>query len=173
MNLEAEILKEHSKRQTVRIAAWIGGDRARFKLLMELFLHGDGCLSQRAAWILSHCEENHPELITPWLKQMINKMQEPGVHDAVKRNVVRILQCIDIPPALQGAVTSLCFDYLSSPATPIAVKANAMTVLLNIVERKPDLKHELQMIIEQMFLYVGPALQSRGKKVLRHLARKT
>ena len=41
MNLEAEILREHSKRQSVRIAKWVGSDKRRFKELMVLFLRGD------------------------------------------------------------------------------------------------------------------------------------
>jgi hypothetical protein len=171
MHLEAEILKEHSKRQTVRIARWIGPDKRRFRQLMELLLHGDYIVTQRAAWILTYCYESHPELITPWLPVLLKKMQEPGVHDAVKRNVVRMLSCIDLPKSLLGSVTSLCFDYLNAVDTPIAVRVHSMSVLQRVAEIEPDLKHELQTAIELMLPYVGPALQARGKIVLKQLKR--
>jgi hypothetical protein len=171
MDLEAQILKEHSKRQAVRISRWIGDDKRRFRELMELFLHGEYRITQRSSWIISNCYDHNPHLITPWLPAMLKKMQEPGVHDAVKRNGVRILQCVQIPRSLLGIVASLCFDYLNSVEAPIAVKANSMTILVKIAEREPDLKRELQSAIEQMLPFVGPALRARGRKALKQLER--
>ncbi|MFH1230679.1 MAG: hypothetical protein V1709_04195 [Planctomycetota bacterium] len=169
MDLEAEILREHSKHQAVGIARCIGADRRRFKKLMELFLHGEYRVTQRSAWIVSQCYEQHPCLITPWLPAMLKKMQEPGVHDAVKRNGVRILQCIEIPDSLLGTVVSLCFDYLNSVDAPIAVKAHSMTVLKRIAEREPGLKRELRDSIELMLPYARPAIHARARMVLKRL----
>ena len=171
MDLEAEILKEHSKRQTVRIAQWIGPDKRRFRQLMELLLHGDPVVTQRAAWILSACSDHEPSLVIPWIPGLLKKMQEEGVHNALKRNVVRLLQCVDIPRAQLGPVASICFDYLNSVDAPVAVKANSMTVLQKIAEREPDLTHELQTSIEIMLPHVGAALRARGKMVLKALER--
>ena len=171
MDLEPEILKEHSKRQMVRIAKWVGNDRKRFKQLMDLFLHGEFRVTQRAAWIISECYELNPQLVIPWLPAMIKKMQEPGVHDAVRRHVVRLLQFVEIPPSLLGTVVSLCFDYLGSVESPIAVKACSMTVLVKIAEREPDLKRELQTAITLLLPYVGPALRTRGRMIVKQLER--
>jgi hypothetical protein len=170
MNLEAEILKEHSKRQVVKIGKWIGHDRARFKKLMDLFLHGEYRTTQRSAWLVSYCGEQYPELITPWLPAMLKKMEEPGVHVAVKRNVLRILQDVDIPPELLGTVAKLSFDYLALADSPIAVKAFSMTVLANIAKQEPGIKHELQVMIELMLPYAGPGILSRGRRVLKQLS---
>jgi len=169
MDLENEILKEHSKRQTVRIALWIGDDPKRFKELMELFLHGDYVVTQRAAWIVSECFDRSPQLIPPWLPALLKKMQEPGVHDAVKRNTVRILQFVDIPKRLLGTAVSACFDFLNSPDTPIAVKANAMTVLLHAAEREPGLRRELEASIELQVPSMIPALCARSRIVMKRL----
>lgn len=40
-DLESEILKEHSKRQTMKIVLWVGGDETRFAQLMQQFLFGE------------------------------------------------------------------------------------------------------------------------------------
>ena len=169
MNLEAEILREHSKRQSVRLAQWIGNDSDRFRELMELFLKGEYRVTQRAAWIVSHCALKHPNLIVPWLKKMIRKMQEPGVHEAVPRNVLRIFEEIEIPPDLLGMIATLCFDYLGSGESPIAVKVYSMAILSRICMKEPDLKKELHAVIEQMLPYSGPAIRSRGKRVLKEI----
>ena len=102
VNLEAEILREHSQRQTVRIADWVGSDKQRFRKLMEIFLKGEYRVTQRAAGIVTRCAENHLGLIYPYLGRMIRRMQKPDVHVAVKRNVSRILQLINIQRKLLG-----------------------------------------------------------------------
>jgi hypothetical protein len=171
MNLEAEILREHSKRQSLRIANWIGDDPGRFHELMELFFRGEYRITQRAAWTVCHCASVHPNLIKPWLKKMIRKARESGVHEAVPRNVFRIVEGIEIPSNLLGEVTTMCFDYLISENSPIAVKVYSMAILAKISRREPDLKKELCDVIEHMLPHSGPALQARGKKVLKQIGR--
>ncbi len=166
MNLEAEILREHSKRQATRIAEWVGSDRKRFKQLMGLFLKGEYRVTQRSAWIVNICAEKHPVLIRPYIGKMIRRMQQPDVHDAVRRNVIRILQFVEIPRALLGTVATVCFNYLASPEQPIAVKVFSMTVLGNIARKEPDLKRELLLVIDQQLQYAGAGFRSRAKRVM-------
>ena len=171
MNLESEILKEHSKPQTLKIARWVGTDAKRFAELMELFLRGEYRVTQRAAWIVSQCSEAYPKLIGPWLRPMLKKMREIGVHDAVRRNVVRILQFVEIPRTLMGEVAADCFGFLNDVHTPAAVKAFSMTVLARIAQREPDLKQELELVIRQMLPYGGAAIQARARQVLKELVK--
>ena len=94
-------------------------------------------------------------------------MQEPGVHVAVRRNVIRILQRIDIPEKLVGEVATVCFDYLASPDEPIAVRVFSMTVLANIARKEPDLKNELRLLIELQLLYGSTGFRSRARQVMK------
>lgn len=171
MNLELEILKEHSKRQAVKISKWIGSDETRFAELMKLFLTGEYRVVQRSAWIVSLCAEKHPRLINPWMSKMVKRAAEPNVHDAVKRNVVRVLQFVDIPKKTQGPAANLCFDFLRSVDAPIAVKAFSMTVLANIAAEEPDLKREIALTVEEMLPYGSPGIRAHAKKVLHQLSR--
>jgi hypothetical protein len=133
---------------------------------MEVFLKGEYRLTQRSAWPLALCAEHHPALVKPWLSRMISRMQEPGVHDAVRRNVLRTLQSVDIPSPLLGRVAAACFGYLTSHEAPIAVKVFSMTVLGRISVKKPDLGRELRLVIEQQLPYAGPGFRARAKQVL-------
>jgi hypothetical protein len=169
MDLKSEILKEHSKRQCVRLGDWIGQDKKRFKQLMELFLHDEYRVTQRSAWIVSYCADRHPELITPWLKPMLLKTREPGVHVAVRRNVMRILQNIEIPSSLLGTVITIGFDELETPDSPIAVKAFAMTVLANIARKKPDIIPELRAAVDFATLNATPGIRVRCRRVLKQI----
>ena len=170
MNIDSEILKEHSKRQTVRIGTWIGENRSRLRQLIKIFLHGEYRTTQRAAWIVSYCAEKHPRLIAPWIHAMVKKMQQQGVHIAVKRNVLRVLQDADIPRSHLGTVATICFDELASAGSPIAVRAYAMTVLAQIAKREPDIVHELRGMIEQMLPHAGPGIHARSRMVLKQLS---
>jgi hypothetical protein len=168
-DLESEILKEHSKRQTMKIVSWINGDETRFAQLMQQFLFGEPLIAQRSSWIVSLSIENHPGLIKPWLSKIVKRAGEKNIHDAVKRNVVRALQFVDIPRSLQGRTANLCFYFLQSGGEPVSVKAFSMTVLANIAAQEPDLKQEIKLVIEQMLPYGSAGIQSRGRKVLKQL----
>ncbi|MGB3077327.1 MAG: hypothetical protein WBB36_18515 [Chitinophagales bacterium] len=169
MHLQEEILKEHSKKQTDKIAAWVCKNRVRFNKLMYLFFHGEYRVVQRSAWIVKQVAEQHPEWIRPYLKKMLLYCKQP-VHDAVKRNIMNIMQFIILPENLQGIAATICFDFLAAPDLPVAIRVFSMTVLYNITLQQPDLRHELKAILEEQMEYSKPAFISRGKKVLRQLS---
>jgi hypothetical protein len=170
MNLDEEIFDVRSKVQVLKLVRWVGKDKSRFQQLMKIFLQGKDPLTKKSAWIIGHCAERHPELVTPWLSAMVKKMQEPGAHGAVKRNVVRILQFVDIPRSLQGIVVSICFEFISSEDEPIAVRTFSMTVIDKIAREEPALKKELEFVVRRILPYATPAFRARARKVLRNSA---
>ena len=58
MDLKTEIIKEHSKAQTLKIVHHIGSDQKRFDELVKLILENEKIVTQRAAWVMSNCIEN-------------------------------------------------------------------------------------------------------------------
>jgi hypothetical protein len=169
MNIRNALLKEHSKAQALRIASYIASDASRFKELMTLFLGKEYRVTQRAAWVVSTCIENYPALITPWLKKMLVHLGEAGLHPAVKRNTLRVLQFVNIPKPLQGIAASNCFLLLQSETEPVAVKVFSMTVLGNLCQKEPDLINELRLVIEHQLIRASAGFKSRAKKILRLL----
>src|SRR3954452_12268504 len=122
MNLRDEILAEHSKRQTAKIVEWVRNDPVRFGELMTLFLGDSYRVTQRAGWPLSNCVQQHPELITPYFVQLLKQLERDDVHIAVKRNVVRLLQFVEVPKRFQGCVFDACYRLLDDPHEPVAVR---------------------------------------------------
>ncbi len=167
MNIKDSLLAEHSKKQTDRIVKYIGADAGRFAVLMKLFFAGEYRITQRAAWPMSYCVQNHPELIKPYFKKLLDFLQKPGVHAAVIRNTVRLLQDIDIPEKYHGQVMSICFDYIQDIKTPAAVKAFSLTILQNLSKKYPEILPELKTIIEERWSHETPAFKSRAKKILK------
>ena len=167
MDLEKEILAVRSKEQVVKLVRWVGNDKMRFRQLMEYIFHGEAQLAKKSAWIIGHCAELHPALVSPWIQAIIKALRKRGVHDAVKRNMVRILQFTDIPRGLQGSVANLCFEFISSFEEPIAVRTFSMTVLAKIAWEEPMLWKEFEIVVRQMLPYATPAFRARAKKELQ------
>jgi hypothetical protein len=169
MNLIGLVLKGHSRAIKDQIVRYVGGDPHRFSELVSVFLAGPYRVTQRASWPLSYCVEKHPELIKPHLKAIINNLKTPGIHDSVKRNTIRLLQFIDIPKSQQGVAANICFDFLSNPKEPIAVRVFSMTVLSNIARDQTALRNEVRIVIEDQMPYASAAFRSRGRKVIEEL----
>jgi hypothetical protein len=169
MDIRKEIAKEHSKVMLKKVVEYVGANPTRFKELITIFLQGPYRITQRAAWPLSYCVEQHPTLITPHLGNVLNQLMKPDIHVAVKRNTIRLLQYISIPRHLQGKVADICFTYLSDPKEPIAVRVFSMTVLCHLTKENPELKNELIPLIEDQLPYGSAGFRSRGVKVLREL----
>lgn len=167
MILRDEILKEHSKSQCQKIVQWIGSSQERFDALFRLFLNDEYRVVQRAAWPLSNCVIAHPRLIHKNFSRLLKNLHKPGIHDAVKRNTMRLLQDIDIPKKFQGEIMDICFHYIASPHEAVAIKAFSLTVLDNLSKTYPEIKPEIKLLIEERWHYETAAFKSRAKKMLK------
>jgi len=181
--LEAQILAEHSKAQTMRLVHWVGTDATRFQIMMEIFLNdppskplpkGRGyqyIFTQRISWVLRYVGEYAPEILAPWLPTLVSVLRRPGLHDAVKRNTLNVFEPLDFPAELDGELADLCFSYLADPKEPIAIRCASMTVLEKICRRVPELKSELQMLLEEHEAHGSAGFRNRAQKLLFRLGK--
>jgi hypothetical protein len=170
MNLREEILKEHSKAQCNKIVSWVGSAQPRFDELFQLFIaDGDEQVRQRAAWPVSYCVVAHPSLIKKHFSSLLKNLHQPHLHNAIKRNSIRMLQYVAIPRKHHGQVMNLCFEYLASPVEAIAVKAFSLTVLANLSALYSAIIPEIKLLIETQSGGQSAGFKSRAKKVLKQL----
>ncbi len=164
--LQAEMNKEN----LLKILDYLGNDKSRFDILMQIFFTDGNATTQRAAWVMSHCAEKQTHLLEPYLEKMI-RLLPTNQTDAVTRNIVRILQVMDIPNDLLGIAFESCYEFVAKVETPIAIKAFSMTILYNICKKEPDLKNEVIELIEMQMEHGSKGVVGRGKKVLSLLRR--
>ena len=160
---------EHSKAQCDRIVRYVGGDLDRFAELIDAFISGPGRITQCAAWPISYIAIAHPALVAPHFSDLIRLLGKPGIHDAVKRNILRLLPSVKIPTTRREKVIELCFGFLTNHNEPVAVHVFAMEVLGRLLEPYPELLRELAMIIEDQLPYASPGYRSRGMKILKKI----
>ena len=169
MNLRDQILKEHTKNNCEKIIRWVGNDSAKFNELFNLFLNDEYRVTQRAAWPLSYCVINHPELMKNNFEKLIRNLKKSHLPNSIKRNTVRLLQAIDIPEKHDGAIMEICFRYVESPAELVAVKAFSLTILGKLAKKYPEIIPEIKMLVEGQISHQTAAFKARSKRVLKEL----
>jgi hypothetical protein len=170
MKLREQLLKEHSRANCNTIVKWINGNQQRFDELFRLFLSDEYRVVQHAAWPLSYAVIQHPQLIKKHFTRLISNLSKPNIHDAVKRNTMRLLQDIYIPKKHHGVLMDTCFKYISVPGEAVAVKAFSLTVLENLSKQYPEIIPEIKLLIEENYEHETAAFKSRARKFLKRNA---
>ncbi len=149
MDIREALLSEHSKRQTMAVIDHIGTDPNRFRELMQNFLGDSYRVSQRAACAVSYCAEHHPVLVKPYFSKMIEQLERPDAHVAVRRNVARLLQFVEIPVRYRGRVFDACYRLVDDAGETVAVRVFALSVAAKIAVNDPELLAELKLIADK------------------------
>ncbi|MCV9386101.1 hypothetical protein [Reichenbachiella ulvae] len=136
--------------------------------LVDIFTGSDYRLCQNAAMAISKIGDEKPELFSPFIPQLIQSLESNPI-DAVKRNVVRLLQFHSIPEELQGQLIQHCFDYLLDRQTPVAIRVFAMTIIGNLCMIYPDLKAELTLILKDEMPLASAGFRSRARRILKQI----
>lgn len=163
------LLRHYSRAGFLALRDRIGGSARRFALVVALLDSSDRRLALRASWLLTMCAEARPNLLLPHLPALLTRAAHPDAEEGLRRNIVRSLQFVRIPPRLQGRAVELCFRFLQEKRTPIALKVFSMSVLADIADAQPELKQEIALVIEQMIPYGSAGIRSRGRNVLVRL----
>src|SRR5690606_25128186 len=101
MNLGQNLLGKPSLAKRDKIIAYIGDDADKFN---DLFFNLKGTetnAARMAAWVVTNVVDNHPDLIHPYQRELADILTQPGIHDAIKRNILRIFQEIEIQKNLE------------------------------------------------------------------------
>jgi len=166
MNMREEVLRKHSKNQAILISDYVGKDPVRFEELVELFFDEEIRVVQRVAWIISHCADNHNDIVVPYLERFVEYAKNDPPHVAVKRNVVRVMQKCTIPEELEGPVYDMCWNFSNSTKEDIAVRAFSLRVLVRIAEKYPELCDEVLSVADGFSQSESKGLLSCGRKVV-------
>lgn len=163
---------EHSKSQMQAIVNYIDGDAAKFNELVKIFLTGEYRIIQRASWPLSNCIDRHPALAKKHLEKLFRHMKDAKQHPAVRRNVMRIFDIVTIPKNMHGELMNESIDCIANPSEAVAVQAFALGILQKLTKFYPEIRYEVELIIESRMPGATPAFSSRAKKYMRETAQK-
>jgi hypothetical protein len=150
------------------VKAHIGMNQELFDDLIEIMLGAEKPIPQRAAWAMTAIIDNHPWMVNNSIVKLIDSMPTFS-HPALTRSLLRVLAQIELPGDKIGELFDFCYNYLSDPKQPSAIRVFAMQVLFNISELEPDLKYELKLILESQFDYGSAGFKNRAEKLIYKL----
>jgi 8-oxo-dGTP diphosphatase len=157
-------------------AEWVAASAienpAIFIKLYEYSFSSDKHLSFRASWTLSKVCDRYPDIIYPYLSQIVDSLDKI-VYESTLRSFLRILSLSDpekINPRQQGILADFCFNQLKSGFSAIAVKAYSMEILYNLVLIYPELGNELSTSILILMEDGSAGITARGRTILKKLS---
>ena len=168
LSLVDEILKEHSKSNTTRVAKLLDNDPVKFGMLMKV-LFNDQAIdpARKAAWVMKECVESHPYLIAPYLPALVQYAGKKNQHQAIIRNSLAVLEKVEIPQKLEGMVVDLCFRIIGGQGESVAAKAYAMGVIEKLSKRYPVLLQELGILVSELYHHESSGFRARARKILQ------
>jgi len=125
-------------------------------------------ISWRAAWTMDKINDKYPEMIHPFLNELIIRAGKTKIN-GIKRIFLKIISLQPLPDDLTGNFVDFCFKTLRSSDEPIAVRVNAMQILFNVCLKIPDLTNELIFSIESIQNDASAGIISKSKKLLKQL----
>lgn len=149
------------------IAAAVADDPKLVSELVKLFLTDGYRISKRASNVFMTLAEKRPEVLAPHIKVLFRALRKPGASVAIRRNVVRLLQDVDVPKGIAGEVFSDCLERIVDPREAIATRAFAIRAAARIAESHAELRRELSLVLKEVLMQpTTPALRNRARKYL-------
>ena len=169
MIIKEQLLFEHSKSNAELITNYIGTDRNRVEELISCFLSKEYRVSQRSAMVITRIGDDHPELLTPHIEELINTFIDPTEKDSVIRSLVRFFQFYNLPEEYQSVVLDRCYALLKDSEQAIAIRAFSIGVIYRISKEYEELKNELKLVLEDLYTVGSSGLENRRKNILKLL----
>ena len=157
-------------------ADWIASSAmdnpAVIKKLLEYSYSDDRKLSFRASWTLSKVFDKNPEMVQPYLQDMVEKLNSLD-NESTRRSFLRIISLAGISKMSlkhHGILADHCFKAMNSGFSAIAIKAYSMEIIYRLALIYPELANELSASISMLQGEGSAGIIARGRIILGRLA---
>jgi len=173
---DAELQTMVNNMMSMKEAEWVATSAienpAIFIKLFEYSHSPDKKLAFRASWTLTKVCDKFPEIIYPYLSQIVETLNTID-NDSTLRSFLRIISLSDLEKInshQHGLLADFCFSTLNSGFSAIAVKAYTMEILYRLSLIYPELANELSTSIRILMEDGSAGITARGRMILRKLA---
>ena len=170
MSIRLQLLQMSSSDKANLIEEQVLRHRDLLPELMACFFSDEVTVAQRAAFVLGHFGRKEPELLLPWLAEIVDAIEHP-VHQAIRRNGVRYFAELDAPidAELEERMIKLCGKFVADANSPTAIGAFSMQFVADRAERYPAAARKLCADLRKRMPKASRGFQNRGAKVLAKL----
>ena len=147
----------------------IARNTEHYQMLMDIALYDNRQKSWRAAYLVDKINDNNPELLQPFLNDIIEQVKNE-TNESKRRHFLKLISMNDLSKKQQGFLIDFCIKTFTSAKEAVAVRVHAMQILFNISQSVPELKPEVLAIIEhEIENHPTAGIISRGKKLVKKL----
>lgn len=150
---------------------YVGGDQEKFDALIAFIQCEDDRMNQTSSAPINYIGEKYPYLLSAHHESLTRLMGDFNRHQAVRRNITRMYQSVDIPEEFHGVAIQNGFEILLNMSEPIANKAFAMAVLERITRGVPELREELALVIQSLYEHGSIGEKNRSKSIMKLLGK--
>jgi 8-oxo-dGTP diphosphatase len=140
--------------------------------LLEYSYSKDKKLAFRASWTLTKVCDKYPEIIYPFLIEIIEGLDKLNI-ESVQRSFLRIISLSDLEKISQkhhGILADYCFKSLNSGFSAIAIKAYSMEIIYRLAIIYPELANELSATINIIQGEGSAGVVARGHLIMKKLS---
>lgn len=165
------ILNSDAKKQIIDSAAEIAGtDKTCFDELMRISLYENYPLNMRAIRVVEICTLKKHDLFLPYLTKSVMSFPEMKI-GGLKRIFPKIFTLF-VDKMTEEEISVLidtCFKQILDKNEEPAVRANSMTLMAKTAEIIPEIKIELQSVLEYIIDESPASIKARANNILKKL----
>ena len=147
------------------LIAYIESHPEDFAELVELAVSDKQPYSWRAAWLLWSCMANNDKRLHKHIKKIIEILAYRN--DNQQRELLMILQRMDISTAFEGRLFDLCINIWTNINKNPSLRFNAFKIMCAISKKYPELTNELKIMTDEC--YTGNLSENVKKSIYKIL----
>lgn len=144
---------------------YIGQDQQRFDEVFQLYLQNHNRINQIVTGALLKVLHDNPEWLQSHTRFLLQQIKSGQTSQGNCRNFLRLLITIKLSEAHQGELIDRCFELLSNPAQPIAIRVFAIKNILNYRKEYPELIKEVRLSVSDPENTLSAGMKSIMRKL--------
>jgi len=137
-----------------------------FNQMVEITLSNRNPKSWRAPWIINHTIHKNDSRIAPHFEAFVKAID--GKKDGYQRELLKIIDKIDIPEEFEGILFDKCSSIWEKPKKSPATRIVAFKIMLKIARKYPDLKNDISFLTQKHYTEtLSPGIQKSLKRMIK------
>lgn len=149
-----------------RMVAFLKAHPVCWEEAIKLAVSNKQPYSWRAAWLLWSCIEKNDTRIQPHIQSLIEGLTNKK--DGHQREILKILLLMELSEEQESTLFDFCIQLWKDIQKKSSIRHIAFRFLQNMVEKYPELKHELEFYSDKIYLEsLSPGIRQSIIKIIK------
>lgn len=152
-----------------KFLSYLANNPDKMEETFQLAFQSKAPVSWRAAWVLNHATQKNDTQIAAHQSQIIHIL--PSKEDGHQRELLKLLEKIEIKEDLEGVLFDSCVTIWESVEKSPSVRVIAFRVLAKVALKYPEMKNELAFLTQDHYVdSLSPGIKRSLKKIYASLS---